>query len=966
MSNWLSDYSGEDQQQVDQLNSTGIAHQPTKQKEVGLFDGAASSIPRGAVAGTIKAIDVVSRPFQRIADHVEYSLNDGDDFSKPLDVREPSFNDVYAEKNKERQDTLVMEVERLEDAQNTGTVGNIGFSLGDYLTRAVIGSVAGGLPGAVGLTGASESNYVYQNLTNKGVDSTTATEVALTDGLVAGVATALPITYGFRGFNSGTTGLLKDAALSIGGATGLMTGGQYVSGQLLENGEYTEQAKRYEITSEGVATNVILNTLFFGAARGAKRLQQSSLDSSIDAEINALDSDTIQARTDLVDHTLAINDLDFDQASPPVRTLDPIQQNNHLSNLDTARTQLESGQPVRIDREVKGAAKPRFIDYETTALPINAKTIARKAKQDGIDPSVALTISHIETGGSFSHSAQNPTSTANGLFQVLDKTWKGLGGGDRTNVDEQIRIGLKHIKQANSAMRKSLGREPVAHEQYLGHLLGPSGASKVLKADPNANLIDIVRKYDSKNADDIVNNNGMKGLTVAQAIGKWESKWNSLSTRYGGSDTHTALGMDGSSYDFAYEVKSLNELIASNDQMYGVNPNYPAELQPRDRTREASRQQIETMANDLRPELLGESNMLSNGAPIIGMDNVVESGNGRTMAIGKAYENGRAEEYRQFVNDFANNRGLDISDLNNPVLVRTRLTETNRTDFARLANESDVSQFSATERALTDADRLPDTSLLRLNGDGNINLDQSMDFVRGFIDSLPTSERSSAITPEGRLSQDGKRRIESALTQRAYGDSSLVSRMAESLDDEGKTVLNALLRVAPQIAQLSDLVKQGGRFQNTIASDVAQAAQKFSDLKASNVRVQDYLNQGQLIDDGLSAGAKDFLNVFDTNKRSAKAIGENIQGKIDEVESRGDPRQGSLFGDTPEEKVALDIILNNPDQLVTVSRTNSKGEVEEITMSLRERLDELEADAVQAQQDTLAAQTAITCALQFG
>ena len=63
--------------------------------------------------------------------------------------------------------------------------------------------------------------------------------------------------------------------------------------------------------------------------------------------------------------------------------------------------------------------------------------------------------------------------------------------------------------------------------------------------------------------------------------------------------TSTAMGMDGSSYDFAYEVKSLGELIASNDAAYGVNPLYPADLQPRDRTREASRQQIENLADDL-------------------------------------------------------------------------------------------------------------------------------------------------------------------------------------------------------------------------------------------------------------------------------------------------------------------------------------------------------------------------------
>lgn len=100
--------------------------------------------------------------------------------------------------------------------------------------------------------------------------------------------------------------------------------------------------------------------------------------------------------------------------------------------------------------------------------------------------------------------------------------------------------------------------------------------------------------------------------------------------------------------------------------------------------------------------------------------------------------------------------------------------------------------------------------------------------------------------------------------------------------------------------------------------------------------------------------------------RSAKAIGDNIQSKVNEVESKGDPRQGQLFGESPEEKAALDIINNNPDQLITVSRTDPQGNIEEITMTLRDRLDELEAEAKIAEQDVLATQTAISCALQFG
>ena len=941
MSNWLSEFSGEEQRQVDEVTAQGITGKATVTAEKGLFDGVATALPRGAGAGFAKVANTIAKPIDAVADRVGYAFKDvhSDEFIEP-------FSEYKDKQGKARDDLIYSGIEALEDKENTGTVGNVLFSLGDYATRAATGSVVGGVAGAALATGASETDYVYGDLTREGVDSETATKVALTDGVVAAVSTALPLSYGFKG----TGGIVKDAALSVGGATAISIGGQALSGHILESEDYDKQANRYEVTAESVGTEVLLNSLFFGAGRYA----QNRLSADIDAEIEQVQS------------ALVRNDLEFDSASLPVTPANPVQTNNHLKNLDDAVDSVRMGRPVRVQHAVEGEEKQPQVNYQTMAIPTNAKTIARKAQQEGIPPSVALTIAHIETGGRFSHTAKNPTSSAYGLFQVLDKTWKNLGGGDRNNIDEQIRIGFKHMKQAESHIKKQIGRDLQPHEHYLGHLLGPGGAVAVLKADPNANLIDVVRGYDAKNANAIVKNNGMEGMTVGQAIDKWRNKWNQLSARYGSGGTSVAFGMDGSSYEVAYEVKSLGDLIASNDLAYGVNPLYPAELQPRDRTREASRMQIERMADDLRPELLGESAKLSDGAPIVGVDNVVESGNGRTLAIGKAYESGRADAYQQFVADFAASRGMDISGIDRPVLVRTRLTDTDRAQFARLANESDVAQYSATERAASDSERLPDASLLKINNDGSINLDGSMDFVRGFVGSLPKSEQGTVITGDGRLSQEGKRRIESAIMQRTYDDASLIARMAENLDDDSKTVLSALLRAAPQLAQLDALVKQGGRHKNTIAKDLAQAAQKLSDLKANGQNVQDYLNQNQLIDDGLSPGARDFLNVFDQNKRSAKAIGENIQGKIDEIEAMGDPRQGSLFGDSPEEALALDIIMQNPDQQISVSRMRPDGEMEEITMTLRERLDELEAEAKQAEQDTLAAQTAISCALQFG
>ena len=949
--NWLSEIDDSEQQSINEMNAGGLGKAPKQpKKEVGLFDGAVTAIPRGVAAGAVKVYDTAKKPFERVADHLQYSIDDVQNggLDGALDVREKSFSNVHEEKNKDRRDALVMQVEELQDAPNSGFVGNMLFGISDMGTRVLAGAPLGPV-GAALTTGVTEVNYNREDLIHKGVDEDTATTAALIDGGVAAASTVLPLSYGFKG----TGGVIKDAALSVGGATALSTAGQYASGQVLESEGYDKQAKRYEVTGESVATDVVLNTLMFGGARGASHYLNRT-------------PEQVETETTQVQSALVVNEVEFDNAALPVKPSNPVQANNHLKNLDEATDNLRMGRPVNVQHSVKGEEKQKQINYESMALPNNAKTIARKAQQEGVDPSVALTISHIETGGSFSHTAKNPESSAHGLFQVIDKTWKGQGGGDRNSVDEQIRMGLKHIKNANASMRKSLGREPVAHEQYLGHLLGAGGASTVLKSDPNAKLIDVVRQYDSKNANAIVNNNGMKGLTVGEAIGKWRNKWNSLSSRYGGNGTSTAMGMDGSSYDFAYEVKSLGELIASNDAAYGVNPLYPADLQPRDRTREASRQQIENMADDLKPEWLGESAKLSDGAPIIGVDNVVESGNGRTLAINRAYETGKADNYRAYIEKYAAEKGWDISGIDRPVLVRTRLTDTDRVQFTKLANEADVAQYSASERATSDVDRLPDASLLKINNDGSINLDNSMDFIRGFVNSLPESEKPNILTDDGRLSQGGKQRIESAIMQSAYDDSSLVTRLYENIDDDSKTVLNALLRAAPQLAQLGALVKQGGRHANTLAKDLSQAAQKLSDLKANGQTVDDYLNQIQLIDDGLSNGAKQFLNVFDTNKRSAKAISDNIQGEIDRIDSLGDPRQGSLFGDGPEESAALDIIMQNPDQHISVTRYDPDGNPEEITMTLRERLDELEAEARQAQQDTLAAQTAISCALQFG
>src|SRR5690606_11477919 len=85
MSNWLSEYSTDDQKQVDQLNTPGVAFKPLEQKEESgaLFKVAAPF--RGAAAGFAKVGDAIAAPVDAVVDRVSYSLDDvgKEEFSEP-------------------------------------------------------------------------------------------------------------------------------------------------------------------------------------------------------------------------------------------------------------------------------------------------------------------------------------------------------------------------------------------------------------------------------------------------------------------------------------------------------------------------------------------------------------------------------------------------------------------------------------------------------------------------------------------------------------------------------------------------------------------------------------------------------------------------------------------------------------------------------------------------------------------
>lgn len=279
-----------------------------------------------------------------------------------------------------------------------------------------------------------------------------------------------------------------------------------------------------------------------------------------------------------------------------------------------------------------------------------------------------------------------------------------------------------------------------------------------------------------------------------------------------------AITATGREIPVRYRVVDAADLVTSQTDDGRTNPAFPAELQPRDRTRGTSEEQIRRIATSLDPRLLGPMPSAADGAPIIGPDGVVESGNGRVLAIRRAYadQGERAAAYRDYIASL----GYDVEGVAQPVLVRERAVDLGPEDrraFTREANERSSMELSDTERAMADAASLPDSALALYTG-GDVNLAQNRDFVRAFISAVVAQgDQGSFIDAEGRMSQRAVRRVQAALLAKAYGDASLVESVMEVTDGNIRAIGGALMDVAPVWAQMRREAENG-----TIAAEMDQ------------------------------------------------------------------------------------------------------------------------------------------------
>lgn len=375
---------------------------------------------------------------------------------------------------------------------------------------------------------------------------------------------------------------------------------------------------------------------------------------------------------------------------------------------------------------------------------------------------------------------------------------------------------------------------------------------------------------------------------------------------------------NGNYQPFQYEVVDASTLTPTQQKN---------ENQFRDRDRASSQAQINNIARNLDPRKLAASPTMDVGAPLLALDGkTIIAGNGRSMAIQQAYQEGGADGYRQFLQDNSAHFGIDPAQLNemeNPVLVRRLTSPVDIAQVAINSNEQGGMRMSDLEQAKVDARRLPSMDNFVANDDGDINSVDNQYFISQFVKNQPENVRNELLDSRGNLSQTGVQRMRNAMLYEAYGDSQTLSRLIENTDQGAKNVLNALTSIAPKVAQIQQGIDSGKLSSDVnISKDVIQAVEKYNQLNAQGFKIADYLAQNDFVGD-LSPEAREILTIFDENRRSGKRIAQVLGAYFDQAQTQGNLSQASMFGDVEFDKLGSLQQAKNTDENVRLSLNES-------------------------------------------
>ncbi len=359
------------------------------------------------------------------------------------------------------------------------------------------------------------------------------------------------------------------------------------------------------------------------------------------------------------------------------------------------------------------------------------------------------------------------------------------------------------------------------------------------------------------------------------------------------------------------EIVEADTLIPSNKleggEVGGPNPKYHGWLQPRWLLDAAERAKIGGIARNLKPHWLGSGFMFPDeGSPVVAGDNIVESGNGRVLAIMMAYQGGKGEQYRKFLKD----QGYDVEGMKQPVLIRRRtntLSNDERRSFTSEAQFPASATLGPTGQGISDAQLLGPEIYSRYEG-GKITSRKNVPFVRKYLELLPPTQLNDVITSRKRLTAMGKVRLETALLAKALdtgnpqGIRDLVETVATSEDDFRRAIQAGVIQTAPAWIQGRESVKKFDKGQD-LTQNLADSIELVADAVWNNKPIENIFKQASVTDPRVS-GKRGELNkalinyAFYTRRRGTKKddfrddgrykknVGNLMLRRVDEIRGR--------------------------------------------------------------------------------
>lgn len=310
-----------------------------------------------------------------------------------------------------------------------------------------------------------------------------------------------------------------------------------------------------------------------------------------------------------------------------------------------------------------------------------------------------------------------------------------------------------------------------------------------------------------------------------------------------GSSTKILTPETGKSYDAKYVVREASDVFSSHNPVtFQPNAEYDfVNDRHYDKEEQYQKQVIDRSRNFKTQYFITDSPTAADGPPVIDSEGNVLGGNSRSMILRRIYQlgevgNTQAEiEYKTALKEKAAQFGYSpdaIDEFNEPVLVREISDELiNKQHAITELNETSTTELTTKEQAVADAGKLSDdavdhiTAKIEVTGNdaslGDALNQHGVSLVNYLIDEkiFSPGERNTLLD-DGKITEDGKRRIERLLLGKVFSD-------LGQMENASPSTRNTIVRI------ISPLMKVNADPEWNILPDVQEGIELLNEAKAS-------------------------------------------------------------------------------------------------------------------------------------